>query len=169
MSSLPAYSLSESAIIINDINDATPISSSYRHYIARNEYSTAMERSIQFEMTGDELFKLRKYELAQRYYNKTIEIEEAILGKDHPVFKSLLEKLAMTDVDCWQRSSLRKASAVLHEGLQMEKQGDYLLKLGNKDRAKEEYEHVLKIEEAVLGEQHPITISLQQKIILSTK
>jgi hypothetical protein len=119
-------------------------------------------------MAGDKLVKLGKPDAAQPYYDKTIVIEEAILGKNHPVVKALHEKLAFEDLTCWQRSTLRKSMAVLYEGLQMEKKANKLLKLDQKKLAKDELERVLKIEEEILGEQHPMTISLQEKIILST-
>ena len=89
------------------------------------------------------------------------------MGDDHPVVNSFREKIG-TDEECWQRSTLRKAMDALYTGLKLEKQGDYLVKNGLKDQAKAHYERALKIEEAVLGEHHPMTSSMKQKIILST-
>ena len=143
-------------------------SSSYRRYLERGDYATAIEKSIEYEKKGDKLVKLGRPELAQREYKKTIAIEEAILGDDHPVVNSFREKISTECDDCWQRSTLRKAMEAVYAGLKIEKQGDYLLKNGLTAQAKAEYEKALKIEEAVLGEHHPMTSSMKQKIILST-
>ncbi|KAL3906061.1 MAG: hypothetical protein SGILL_009427 [Bacillariaceae sp.] len=143
--------------------------SSYRRYLERGEYVTAIERSIEYEKKGDKLIKLGRNELAQREYKKVLVIEEAILGEEHPVVSSFREKIAIEDDHCWQRSTLRKAMDAIYTGLKHEKHGDYLLKNGLTNQAKAEYEKALKIETAVLGEDHPMTSSMKQKIIISTK
>ncbi|KAL3911447.1 MAG: hypothetical protein SGILL_007279 [Bacillariaceae sp.] len=143
--------------------------SSYRRYLQRGEFVTAIERSIEYEQKGDKLVKLGRNELAQREYKKVLAIEEAILGENHPVVNSFREKIAIEDDHCWQRSTLRKAMDAIYTGLKHEKHGDYLLKNGLTNQAKTEYEKALKIEAAVLGQDHPMTSSMKQKIIISTK
>mmetsp|Transcript_31528 Transcript_31528/g.52609 ORF Transcript_31528/g.52609 Transcript_31528/m.52609 type:complete len:176 (-) Transcript_31528:70-597(-) len=140
----------------------------FRTRIARGEYASAIEESVRAERKGDQLTKLGRHDLAAREYQKVIDIETAVLGEHHPIVVSFREKID-SDHGGWQKSSLTKAMEALHQGLKYEKQGDYLRKLGAKEYAKTEYEKALKIEEVVLGEHHPMAVSLKEKIIISTK
>lgn len=56
----------------------------------------ALSQSIKHEKHGDYLFKNEKVSLAAREYEQCLNIEQRILGKDHPLVVALAQKYAAT-------------------------------------------------------------------------
>lgn len=125
-------------------------------------FSEAILESFQAEMKGDQLAKLGQEDLAQANYDRLLEIEEEFIGEEHPVVVAFHEKLEKEEG--WEKTAIRDASSHLAKAIKFEKQGNELRKLGQNDKAKLEYEKVYKIEAAILGEDHPMTIAMREKI-----
>lgn len=134
-------------------------------HIPREVYAHAIEESLDHEAKADELEKLGS-ELASKEYEKSLHMEEQWIGKDHPIIKEYQEKLHQR-AGSWKRSAHRPGAEALKASLQHEKAGDFLVKAGDKEHAKMEYNSALAIEEHVLGRNHPMTTSLKEKVIIA--
>jgi hypothetical protein len=66
-----------------------------------------------------------------------------------------------------KRNGQRLTSRALSKSLDIEKEGDQLRRLGRVELAQRRYKKSYTIEKAVLGDEHPMVISLQQKMIIS--
>ena len=62
----------------------------------RRKYLKALSASIGHETNGDEYMRLEQYEFALREYQKSLYIEEAAIGRWHPVVATLYRKMACT-------------------------------------------------------------------------
>jgi predicted negative regulator of RcsB-dependent stress response len=149
---------SEEGSITSSASKWTTGSRNIRHTI----FSQAILESFKAEMKGDALAKLGKEDLAQASYDRLLEIEEEFIGEEHPMLLAFHEKLDKEEG--WEKTAIRDASASLAKAIKHEKDGNQLRKLGQNDKAKHEYEKVYKIEAAVLGEDHPMTIAMREKI-----
>jgi hypothetical protein len=137
---------------------------------SREDFSVAIRQSIELEKKGDDLKSRGMTHQAMKKYQKSLTIEEHILGKSHPVVSAFYEKL--DEVNGWATSptvssqpvSLRLAAFALEESLELEKEGDRLWKIGKHDLARRKYEMAYSIEIIVVGEHHPMVSSLQEKI-----
>jgi tetratricopeptide (TPR) repeat protein len=136
--------------------------------VPREVFAHVIQESLDHEKKADELQRLGKLDLAAREYEKSLELEEKCLGKDHPVVRAFRHKLELpsTPETSWKRTAHRPAAEALAESLHHEREGDYLHKLGYNDLAKHEYDMALKIEKHVVGPDHPMVTSLEQKVIL---
>ena len=135
--------------------------------VPREQFTHAMEVSLNHEKKGDELQRLGRIELAAKEYEKSLELEEKYLGKDHPVVEDFRHKLDVPPTTApWKRTAHRPAAELLAESLHHEREGDFLHKLGYDDLARHEYDAALKIEKHVVGAEHPMVTSLEEKIIL---
>jgi tetratricopeptide (TPR) repeat protein len=137
-----------------------------KQYIPRQVYAHAVEESLELEKKGDELDKLGRPELAARKYQKSVHLEEEVLGEHHPVVEEFHTKIINSEE--WKPSLHRVAADALSSSLAHEKEGDKLVKLGQKEKARHEYDVALKIEEKVVGQNHPMVNSLKEKIIINT-
>jgi predicted negative regulator of RcsB-dependent stress response len=138
---------------------------SVKEHIPREDYTHGMSDSIKLEKDGDVLVKLGKSDLAMRTYKKSLSIEAKLIGKDHAMVSSFVDK--MLKQDDWKSASQRDATRGLAESLTLEKEGDTLQKLGKPDFALRQYQKALHIEQQLLGEDHPMVTSLQEKIALA--
>jgi hypothetical protein len=125
-------------------------------------FSQAILESFKAEMKGDELSKLGMDDKARAEYDRLLEIEEEFIGEEHPMVEAFHEKLEREEG--WEKTAIRDASVKLARAIKHEQNGNKLRKLGLNDKARLEYEKVYKIEAAVLGEDHPMTVAMREKI-----
>lgn len=124
-----------------------------------------MSKSIELEKNGDKLSKLGKSELAMREYTKSLKIEKAYLGQHHQMVSDYRDKLLEKDGSL-KKTSQRLASLALAKSFNFEKEGDQLRRLGRAELAHRKYEKSCNIEKRILGADHPMVTSLQQKMII---
>ena len=151
---------------MSSTSSVTSTSSSVRPLIIREQYTAALAKSIELEKNGDRLTKLGRFDLAMKEYNKSIQIEQAYVGQHHPIVSSYQDKL-LEKYDSLKRIQQRADSVALSKSLQLEKEGDKLQKQGKNKLAQRKYEKSYTIETAVLGADHPMVSSLEQKIVIS--
>jgi tetratricopeptide (TPR) repeat protein len=62
----------------------------------RRKYLKSLKKSIEYESKGDALKRLGKYDLALKAYQKSLDLEQATVGRDHPIVAALYRKMAVT-------------------------------------------------------------------------
>ena len=137
-------------------------------HVPREVYAHAIQVSLDHETKADELEKLGRPELAAKEYDKSLQMEEQWIGKEHPIVKEFQEKLH-EPTGSWKRAAHRHGAEALKASLQHEKAGDFLCKAGDKEKAKMEYNSAVAIEEHVVGKNHPMVTSLKEKAIIATE
>jgi tetratricopeptide (TPR) repeat protein len=72
------------------------------------KYLKALKKSIEHETNGDQFKYMGRYDLALKEYQKSLDLEQATIGRDHPVVASLYRKMAGTlkGLGQWERSTL---------------------------------------------------------------
>lgn len=156
---------STSSVCSNSSTNTSDLS--VRSYISRQKYAAAVTASIQLETKADQLAKLGKWDLAMQQYQKSIDIQEACIGKHHSVVSAYHDKLVAKN-GSWKKTTIRPSSVGFLKSFQLEKEGDKLSKLGRPELAGRKYEQSYQLEKSMLGEDHPMVSSLRQKIILAT-
>jgi hypothetical protein len=78
------------------------------------------------------------------------------------VVQALQHKLASRQTG-WQRTAQRTTMVALYESIKHEKRGDYLFKNEKLTLAARKYQQSLRMEQRILGEDHPLVVSLAQK------
>jgi tetratricopeptide (TPR) repeat protein len=63
---------------------------------ASKRYLRRLKISIEHETNGDRLGKLADYGPALKEYQKSLDVEEETIGRDHPVVAALYRKMAVT-------------------------------------------------------------------------
>jgi hypothetical protein len=140
-------------------------SSSVKSQIPRERYTSALAKSIELEKIGDKMSKLDKSEKAIREYQKSIQLEKVYLGQYHQMVSDYHDKLLEKEGSL-KKISLRFASLALSKSLELEKEGDKLCVLGRIELAQRKYKKCYTIEKSILGDDHPMVSSLQQKMII---
>mmetsp|Transcript_12477 Transcript_12477/g.30042 ORF Transcript_12477/g.30042 Transcript_12477/m.30042 type:complete len:158 (+) Transcript_12477:300-773(+) len=148
----------DASVISNTSSKWTTGSRGIRHTI----FSQATMEAFRAELKGDELTKLGMDEKAAKEYEKTLAITEEFIGEEHPVVEAFHEKLEKEEG--WEKAAITDASQKLVKAIRHEQAGNKLRKLGQNTKAVREYEKAMKIEASILGEDHPMTVAMQEKI-----
>lgn len=111
-----------------------------------------VKEADEHERNADKLMKLGKPDLAAAEYQRSLQLHD-----ETPNYYRQYGGY-------WKKTPHRTAVHALMESLKHEHEGDNLVKLGQPEKARREYERALEIERRVIGSEHPMAVALRLKM-----
>ena len=84
----------------------------FYQYIPHEDFSVAVQRSIDAEKKGNELYKLGKFDYAMRQYRKVMTLDDVVIGHDHKLTSSFQQKVDSLTADTQKEDTVKTVESI---------------------------------------------------------